>query len=66
MTYGLVNATAVEGRHGSFCCAWIVVFDKTVIKAFALCESQDQYHRPSKASIGGRVNGGVNKVEVEA
>jgi len=41
LTYGLMNAAAVKGRHGSFCGPWIVVLDKTVVKAFALCGSQD-------------------------
>lgn len=35
-THGLMNATAVEGLHGSFSGAGVVVLDKAVVHAFAL------------------------------
>ena len=35
-TYSLMDATAIQGRHGSVCRARIVVLNKTVIETFVL------------------------------
>ena len=39
LSYCLVDSSTVESLHCAFCCAWIVVFNETVIEPLTLRSS---------------------------
>ena len=51
LTYSLVDATAVEGSHGSFCSSWIVVLNKTVVETFALYRKQKSARKKLRSRL---------------
>ena len=54
-----MDSPAIEGRHGSFCSSWIVVFNETVIKTFTLDKrgeiSKRQVAKPAVKKCKGKM-----------
>src|SRR5271154_230870 len=57
-SYRLMDTTPVESLHSSFCCTWVVVFHKPVIKAFVrleLYKRSQQNHRVLKGGLAHQI-----------